>query len=173
MASAKLVSADAMHRAVAGDPQFRCPRRPTLCRGLVVVPLPDGILVEGGPSRQVLRGAATRDLVPTVLPLLDGTLDKEEIAERTGAPVPHIERLLALLYTCGLLEEGEDGSGPPELPATPFWSRSLDSTRVNTCTGEVLHRLASARLAVAGDPELGSLLCGELAAASPGRCWRP
>ncbi len=162
----QLVSAEDMRRAVADDPQFRCPRRPALVRGLVRLHLHDGILVEGAPSRQILRGAATRDLVPAILPLLDGTLDAGGIAERTGLPKPHVERVIALLYTCGLLEEGEaDTEAAPNTPEAAFWSRSLDSTRVNSRTSEVLARLTSAQIGVAGDGRLAKLILNELGAA--------
>src|SRR5207302_2080270 len=46
------LSAGAMAVAVATDPQFAPPIRPRLVAGLVVEPLPDGLLVEGTATRR-------------------------------------------------------------------------------------------------------------------------
>ncbi|MFD8881600.1 hypothetical protein ACFV0H_03625 [Streptomyces erythrochromogenes] len=157
MADNKLISAEEMRRAVAQDPQFSAPERPALCRGLVVVPFADGILVEGAPTRQVLRGAAARDLAARVLPLLDGTRDVAQLAQQTDAPVQHIEQVVALLYTCGLLEEGA-GDDEVDDPAAVFWSRSLDSTRVNRNAAEAMKLLTGTRVAVVTDGGTGERL---------------
>ncbi|MGA5555355.1 hypothetical protein [Streptomyces lavendulocolor] len=160
MADNKLISAEEMRRAVAQDPQFNAPARPALCRGLVVVPFSDGILVEGGPTRQILRGTATRELIPRVLPLLDGTRDAARVAEQAEVPVQHVEQVIALLYTCGLLEEGADpaGSGGTEAddPSAVFWSRSLDSTRVNRSAAEAMRRLSGTHVVIVADGDIGA-----------------
>ncbi|KOU23950.1 hypothetical protein ADK52_15540 [Streptomyces sp. WM6372] len=170
MAHNTLVSAEDMRRAVAQDPQFKAPARPALCRGVVVVPFADGILVEGGPTRQVLRGVATRDLIPKLLPLLDGTRDVAEVAEHAGVPVLHVEQVVALLYTCGLLEDGGAGDGPsPEGPSALFLSRNLDSTRVNRNTSEVLARLSGTHVAVRARGDIGVRIQDALLAAGFGR----
>ncbi|MEX2982481.1 SagB family peptide dehydrogenase [Streptomyces sp. C36] len=174
MANSKLISAQDMRRAVATDPQFTAPRRPALCRGLVQLPIEGGLLVEGAPTRQILRGTATRDLIPKLLPLLDGTHDQAEIAELAGVPVEHVAQVVALLYTCGLLEEGDPSgthpadraeAGSTAAHAARYWSRSLDSTRVNRSTSEVLDRLRDTRVAIAGDAALGGLVGDLLLAA--------
>ncbi|MEU2158859.1 hypothetical protein ABZ532_28265 [Streptomyces sp. NPDC019396] len=158
MADNKLISAEEMRRAVAQDPQFNAPVRPALCRGLVVVPFADGILLEGGPARQILRGAATRELIPRVLPLLDGTRDVPGVAEQANVPVQHVEQVVALLYTCGLLEEGADpvDESAADGPAAEFWSRSLDSTRVNRSAAEAMRRLSSTHVVVVAGGDVGA-----------------
>ncbi|AJC59443.1 nitroreductase family protein [Streptomyces sp. 769] len=175
MANSKLISAQDMRRAVATDPQFRAPTRPAVCRGLVVVPLPDGILVEGTPSRQVLRGAATRDLVPKLIPLFDGTRELLEIAEQADVPMEHVQQVVALLYTCGLLEEGASATAEGQTAAdtddhaVTFWSRNLDSTRVNRSAVEVVARLENARVTVAGDADHAALVRDGLVEAGVGQ----
>ncbi|MBT2445598.1 nitroreductase family protein [Streptomyces sp. ISL-43] len=174
MVDSKLLSARDMHRAVVTDPQFRVPRRPALCRGLVTVPLPDGILVEGAAGRQVLRGAATRELIPKLLPLFDGTREVSAVAAAADVRVEHVEQARALLYTCGLLEEGApqdpdataDGAGSfdGDGPVARYLSRNLDSTRVNISAFEAARRLTRARVAVAGDGPICALVRDELAA---------
>ncbi|MFI1470978.1 nitroreductase family protein [Streptomyces wuyuanensis] len=157
MADNKLISAEEMRRAVAQDPQFNAPIHPALCRGLVVVPFADGILVEGGPTRQILRGAATRELIPRVLPLLDGTRDARRAAEEADVPVQHVEQAVALLYTCGLLEEGADsGDSDADGTSAAFWSRSLDSTRVNRSAAEATRRLRAMHVVIVADGGIGA-----------------
>ncbi|MFE7295113.1 nitroreductase family protein [Streptomyces sp. NPDC057579] len=167
MANSKLISAQDMRRAVTTDPQFTVPTRPALCRGLVMLPIDGGLLVEGSPTRQILRGQATRDLLPKLLPFLDGKHEQDKIAELAGVPSEHVAQVIALLYTCGLLEEGDlSGENPADstetgstaTQAARYWSRSLDSTRVNRNTAEVLARLREARVVITGDAELGGLV---------------
>jgi SagB-type dehydrogenase family enzyme len=163
----QLISAEDMRRAVTADPQFQVPRHPLLPASLVRVDLPDGILMEGAPTRQVLRGGATRDLVPAVLPLLDGARTVADVAQESGLPLPHVERVVALLYTCGLLVEGSKDStaelaSAPALEQLAYWSRNLDSTRVNVRASQAVARVAAARVAVTGDLDLAELLLGEL-----------
>ncbi|MHC3394134.1 nitroreductase family protein [Streptomyces lavendulocolor] len=173
MADNKVISAEEMRRAVAQDPQFNAPLRPALCRGLVVVPFTDGILVEGGPTRQILRGAATRELIPRVLPLLDGTRDVAGVAEQADVPVQHIQQVVALLYTCGLLEEGVDtvdsDSSVADGPTAMFWSRSLDSTRVNRSAAEVVRRLGAMHVVIVADSGVGAGLRDSLLRNGVGR----
>ncbi|THA46552.1 nitroreductase family protein [Streptomyces sp. A1136] len=170
MADNKLISAEEMRRAVAQDPQFSAPKQPALCRGLVVVPFSDGILVEGAPTRQVLRGAAARDLTARLLPLLDGARTVTQLAEQMVVPVQHIEQVIALLYTCGLLEEGAGNTAvmAADGAAAIFWSRSLDSTRVNRNAIEAMQRLNGTRVAVVTNGDVGEGLRDTLLASGFG-----
>lgn len=169
IAEPRLISAETMARAVETDPQFRPPRLPKLVDGLVIVPLESGLLVEGGPERQVFRGRAASELLPQLLPLLDGTRDPDALAEALGHDAPDAARkAVALLYTCGLVEEGEGaGAIDPEVgpEAIAFISRQVDSTRINRNAAEAIARLRAAEVALLGDPESVALLATELAAA--------
>ncbi|GIH75825.1 TOMM precursor leader peptide-binding protein [Planobispora longispora] len=151
MAKPSLIPAEAMSHAVAFDPQFRMPRRPRLVPGLVTLPLPDGLLVEGTPTRQALRGAAARTLIPRLLPELDGRRDIDGLAADLDLPPAHLHQAVSLLYTCGMLEDAAGPAmpeGTPE-PSAVFLSRSIDSSRVNVSGGEAARRLAAARVALA------------------------
>src|SRR5262245_8394416 len=67
-------------------------------------------LLELGGTVVTLEGRAVEQLVPKLLPLLDGTRTVAELAEELGPPVaPAIERALALLAENRLLVEGGDG----------------------------------------------------------------
>jgi len=74
------------------------------------------LLLEHAQSLVVLEGEAVRTLLPSLLPLLDGTHGIEELALRLGpAARPAIESALELLTAHGLVVDGPDA--PPDLRA--------------------------------------------------------
>src|SRR5262245_23245446 len=99
------ISAVTMARAARFDPQFAVPVRPRVRRGLAVRPYPDHLVVDGTPTRHVLRGTAATQLVPRMLPLLDGVRDHDAVAAALGLPVATVFTALSLLWTCGVVEE--------------------------------------------------------------------
>ncbi|MDH2392159.1 hypothetical protein QCN29_25930 [Streptomyces sp. HNM0663] len=122
--------------AVQGDPQFRVPERPQLCRGLHIVDTPEGVVVDGAAERQHLRGASAAVLRQTLLPLLDGTRDHAALAEATGWSLKAVGQAVATLYFGGVLEDAEqavalpEGTGPSSSAAI-WMSRTLDCSRVH------------------------------------------
>ena len=93
------------------------PDRPLLAPWYRLAEDGDRLLLEHGQSLVVLEGAAVRRLLPTLLPLLDGTLTVAEVYKRLGEPVrPAVEAALETLAHHGLLSEGP--SAPPHLSAT-------------------------------------------------------
>ncbi|GGP95461.1 TOMM precursor leader peptide-binding protein [Streptosporangium pseudovulgare] len=175
MTKPSLVPAEAMSHAVANDPQFRMPRRPRLVPGLVTLPLPDGLLIEGTPTRQVLRGTAARTLIPRLLPELDGRREPAGLAADLELSPAHLHQALSMLYTCGVLEDAA-GPGTPEgtpEPSAVFLTRSIDASRVNVSGGEAVRRLAAARVALAvADPRLAAALRRALLAGGIGAVTR-
>jgi len=164
------VSAQAMALAVETDPQFMAPERPSLLPGLVFVPLPDGLLVEGAAERQVLRGRAASTLLPAILPLLDGSRTRTQVAQTLPGTAPEaVQATLAMLYTCGLLEDAAGpahpaGSEPTGAAAqsAAFLTRQIDTTRVNRNGAEIMARLGTARVLILGDPDGGDRVVAEL-----------
>jgi bacteriocin biosynthesis cyclodehydratase domain-containing protein len=79
----------------------------------------DRLLLEHGRSVVVLEGGAVRTLLPSLLPLLDGSRTFEQIVERMGAPTaPAVAQALDLLAEHGLLVEGpSSSSGAPAAEA--------------------------------------------------------
>ncbi|WP_146082590.1 MULTISPECIES: hypothetical protein [unclassified Rathayibacter] len=159
MSESGVLGAEAMGVAALTDPQFRLPRRPRLAPGLVVVPGDDGVLVEGGPTRQLLGGRAAGAVLGALLPLLDGSRSIEELAAETGRALRATHSAVALLYASGLLE---DAQGAPDVTgadpaALAFYSRSIDSTRVNASGAEAVQRLRTSRVLVAAGPTASGL----------------
>jgi hypothetical protein len=159
-----------MALAVETDPQFMAPERPSLLPGLVFVPLPDGLLVEGAAERQVLRGRAASTLLPAILPLLDGSRTRTQVAQTLPGTAPEaVQATLAMLYTCGLLEDAAGpahpaGSEPTGAAAqsAAFLTRQIDTTRVNRNGAEIMDRLGTARVLILGDPDCGDRVVAEL-----------
>ncbi|MGD0720182.1 MAG: nitroreductase family protein [Roseiarcus sp.] len=163
-----LVTADSMARAVATDPDIVVPGRPKLCEGLCLVAVRDGLLIEGAAERQYLTGRATVDLLPRLLPALDGRADVEGVARRIDAPVDHVRAAVALLYTRGLLEEG--GGPPPRNEADVFLSRATDSTAVNANGAEARARLDRSKALIVGEGRFAADLSDLLRRSGVGDC---
>jgi SagB-type dehydrogenase family enzyme len=147
-----------MARAIEADPQFAPPNRPRFVDGVVVVRAGDRLVVEGTGERQLLRGSAAVALVPRLIETLDGTRDAAAIAAALpDVPAAHLRSAVALLYTCGLLVEGEPAPDVTRATTGPtaewvaFIGRHLDTTRASRSPDEAVHRLAVARVAVVGD----------------------
>lgn len=150
--SKNILQAEAMGVATLGDPQFRLPHHPVLTRGLVSVHTEHGLLVEGGPSRQLLGGGASAAL-QTLWDAMDGRRTVIELARDTGLSQRSVHSIASLLYTSGLLEEAEqspDVTGFNE-HALDFLSRSVDSTRVNLSGAHAATRLSQSRIAIVTD----------------------
>lgn len=166
MSELKTVSATDIAHAVALDPQFRVPTFPAFVEGVVVIPIENGLVVEGSAERQVFRGYAALSLLPHLLPLLDGTRTLDRLAaELPDIPPEAIANAVSLLYTRGLLEEGGPAQAAPQsVPKEiiTFFRRHVDVTRVNSSGLEAAVRLEQARLVVTGGERFGALLAKEL-----------
>ncbi|MGW7429231.1 nitroreductase family protein [Streptomyces sp. NPDC054861] len=150
-----VITAEAMASAALNDPQFHVPARPRLRRGLSLHHTPEALVVEGTPKKQLLRGAAARELLPRMLPLLDGSRGHEDVADALGIPAGTVFKALSLLWTCGLIEEAASPERASRAAAVPdtladFLSRIGDSTGANHAWEEALDRLARARVDVFG-----------------------
>ena len=150
-------------RAARRDLQFRIPRKPVVRLGLRARPDEGGWIVDGARKSQVLGGAFAREHMGPLLKACDGTRTLDEIGEVTGIGPQAAFEAVSLLWTGGIVEEGDTepapGDPPPELAR--LLSRLGDSTGVNDSWQDAARRLAAARVAVVGDAELA----GEMVAA--------
>ncbi|MFC7479476.1 hypothetical protein ACFQX7_04655 [Luedemannella flava] len=156
------LSAAAMARVVATDPQFTVPVRPCLVPGLVRVALDDGLAFVGTGSRQtVLRGRSATTLLPRLLPALDGTRTVAELASTLpDVTEADLRACVSVLYVSGVLQEGP--AGPSAGPLLDHLGRHLDTTRVNRSRHEAAERLTGTRVLVAGPEPLATRLRAEL-----------
>lgn len=140
------------------------PRWPRLRRGLATAPVPGGMLVEGGPSRQLLRGEAAIALLPRLLPGLDGTRDRAQIAAGLSLTLPQLDQALSLLDQCGLLEwvvPGRPAGFAADHVAT-YLSRTIGITDDCPAADEYADRLAGATVLVAAPAALAGLIAADL-----------
>ena len=162
-ATSSVMRAGDVGRAARRDLQFRIPRRPVVRLGLRARPDEDGWIVDGARKSQVLGGAFAREHMGPLLEACDGTRTLDEIGEVTGIGPQAAFEAVSLLWTGGIVEEGdtEPAPGDPAPELARLLSRLGDSTGVNDSWQDAARRLAAARVAVVGDNELA----GEMVAA--------
>lgn len=149
-----VLQAEAMGIATLGDPQFRLPLLPAMAPGLVVLPTDHGLLVEGGPTRQLLGGDAGGDL-RLVWSALDGSRAVADVALSTGLETRRVHSITSLLYASGLLEDAQD---IPEVEnfneqSLLFMRRSIDSSRVNISGAHAAQRLQLATVCLVANDD--------------------
>ena len=151
-------------RAARRDLQFRIPRRPVVRLGLRARPEETGWIIDGARKSQVLGGAFAREHMGSLLQACDGTRTLDEIGEVTGIGPQAAFEAVSLLWTGGIVEEGdtEPAPGDPAPELARFLSRLGDSTGVNDSWQDAARRLAAARVAVVGDTELAGEMVSAL-----------
>lgn len=153
-----VLQAEAMGIATLGDPQFKLPLRPAIAPGLVVLPTDHGLLVEGGPARQLFGGDAGGDL-RSVWSALDGSRGISDVALSTNLEERRVHSITSLLYASGLLEDASDA---PEVTgfdeqALLFMRRSIDSSRVNISGAHAASRLQRASVCLVANDDHADL----------------
>jgi bacteriocin biosynthesis cyclodehydratase domain-containing protein len=125
------------------------PSRPALVGWCRVVEDGSRLLVEHGGTVVTFEGRAVRALLPSLLPLLDGTRTLDALAAALGPPVePAVVRALALLAEHGLLVDGDAGP-PDDTPRTAAASYVAAVTR-RTTPADASAALGEARVVVLG-----------------------
>jgi bacteriocin biosynthesis cyclodehydratase domain-containing protein len=134
-----------------------------LIPGIMALPADGRLVVAGTPRRQVLRGKTATQVVPRILPLLDGTRTEEEIVRELRAPRGQFDRIVAALDSCGLLEPA---AGTPTLDALPdevvaHYGRFRDG-RVYAGVSEMADVLGAARVCVVAEDDLADRMVQDL-----------
>ncbi|MDQ3067210.1 MAG: TOMM precursor leader peptide-binding protein [Actinomycetota bacterium] len=113
----------------------------------------DGIVLEHGRSTVGFGGAAATQLLPALLPLLDGERTVDEIVDVLGRPVESaVENALGLLARHALLTEG-----PPALPRSRVERTAIALAQMAPLSpSRIAGRLAETRVLVEGDAGLAS-----------------
>ncbi|EFW28508.1 hypothetical protein HMPREF9057_00088, partial [Actinomyces sp. oral taxon 171 str. F0337] len=99
-------------RAARRDLQFRIPRRPVVRLGLRARPDETGWIIDGARKSQVLGGAFAREHMGPLLQACDGTRTLDEIGEVTGIGPQAAFEAVSLLWTGGIVEEGDTEPAP-------------------------------------------------------------
>lgn len=168
MNEAKLVPAQLIGRALATDLNLHLPQRPRFPEGFSVIPLPDGLQVEGAAERQVFRGSAATTILPRIIRMLDGSKTLEEVAAAMELSPQAVHNAVSLLYSRGLLVDGglDSQVDLSTIPASllAFFRRSVDITRINRNEVEAIGRLQTMRLGLVGAAEHAAPLVAQLKA---------
>ena len=126
-ATGSVMRAGDVGRAARSDLQFRIPRRPVVRLGLRARPDETGWIIDGARKSQVLGGAFAREHMGPLLEACDGTRTLDEIGEVTGIGPQAAFEAVSLLWTGGIVEEGdtEPAPGEPAPELARFLSLSL------------------------------------------------
>jgi hypothetical protein len=135
--------------------------RPRIVPGLVLVPLSDGLLVDGTERLQFLEFKPERSFIPHLIALLDGTRTLPQI-ERAFPNMAgrHVRAAVSLLRSNGLVEDIEDDPSRLEIPESEtikFLSRYKSVTEINRSGIEAYEKLLAAELVII---EGGEKSCG-------------
>jgi SagB-type dehydrogenase family enzyme len=146
--------------------------RPRLCDGLVILPAAGGLLIEGGPRRHLLTGAAAASVVRKMLPLLDGQHTLGRLAAALDLPAGRVQQAVRLLDQCGLLEEGASlppGALSPAPDVALSLSRHVNVTRVRRRAGALAAALADSAVLLTAPPAIARPVADDLRAAGVGQ----
>jgi len=123
------------------------PDRPAIAPWCRLVEDGSRVLIEQGGMLVTLEGGAARALLPTLLPLLDGTRTRAELEETLGhAAAPAVDNALTLLAEHQLLVDGPTEEGHPAGAAAAFTAAVVGTTT----PAAAVDALEGARVAVVG-----------------------
>ncbi|QSB04080.1 hypothetical protein [Natronoglycomyces albus] len=143
------------------------PRHPLLAPGLAIVAEPGLILIEGGPRRVRISGAASTAILASLLPLLDGHSSPAQLASQLDVPLDHVTTLLDALRQRGLLVTGPGEASPDA--ATAFVARHLSVTGAHDHPTAVAQALNKQELFIAAPSEIFARLRTDAIKAGMGR----
>ncbi len=152
-----------LHLLLRCKPVTAVPEKPLLAPWYRLVEADDQLLLEHGQSVVVIEGAAVKAFLPALLPLLDGTSDRDELVERLGvAARPAVDLALETLASHGLLVEGPDVSSG--MTATAYALAAMFDLAPRVAA----ERLSEAVVAVVGSSRAGSEVVRLLRASGAG-----
>ncbi|MFG2719315.1 hypothetical protein ACGFW5_13625 [Streptomyces sp. NPDC048416] len=136
---------------------------PALRKGLAIIPVTDGLIIEGGDRRQHFTGAAATDVLGRLFPLLDGSTKVSSLSAQLGVTDDHVRQMLGLLAGLGFLEP-EASEGDEETHV--YLSRT---TSVSYRSGNEARRfLGQLNILLATGPDLGARIAADLTASGVG-----
>jgi SagB-type dehydrogenase family enzyme len=133
------------------------PLRPRFIREAVLAPFENGFVVDGTDRLCSLAGGAARNILPALIPLMDGTRELPELENALeGVPATRVREAITVLFGSGLLEDAT-GECPAETDGTPatvaFFRRFLRATGANRNARHAYQKLADVTVIVAAAPD--------------------
>ncbi|GAA3869725.1 nitroreductase family protein [Streptomyces sedi] len=147
---------------------------PALRRGLAVIAHDGGTIVQGGTRRHVFRGRTAREVLPVLLPLLDGTRTRPRLCAAVGLSAPQLDAVLALLRRRGLLEERR-GRRAERVAShvADFVSRGVEWTGAHRDADACLDALGRTAALVYGPAGTAGVIAADLAESGVGHTATP
>lgn len=133
-------------------PDTNANRQPRLRRGLAMTTAGDSILIEGGPSRQMLSGATAVPLIPRLFQALDGRRCREQLCAELALSGVQLDSVIRLLDEIGLLEwapPGDSLSFSSEHVAE-YMSRTIAIREAYSSTDDLARTLADSTILLVG-----------------------
>ncbi|MDO5099891.1 MAG: hypothetical protein Q4D85_14225 [Corynebacterium sp.] len=162
MKTKKGLSANHIGQAAKFDPQLRVPKFPRIRRDIDVEQNENELVVTGTPKRQIFRGSVAATILPKLMHLLDGKHDHQALSQQLEVSEEIVFRILALLWTSGVIEENSPRIGSNEIDQNEalvnFVSRIGDSTAANSCWEDAVTRWSNTHFAIWGNRELSARL---------------
>lgn len=149
------------------DQSSPVPEYPRLQPGTELVPVGAGeALLRSFSGTVMLSGEFVRNVLPAVLPMLDGTRSREALLEEVGDFQPELDNFLRLLGRKGLLVDDTDGLGVSngaDSGASAYWAVHGPGSPL------AAGRLRDATVVLAGLGAIGLTVARALAASGVGR----
>jgi hypothetical protein len=147
-----------------------------LRRGLTMVPVGEGLLIDGAPRRHLLKGrvlAPVLPVLPRLVSMLDGDHGHGRICQELGLDLAQLDEFLALLAECGLLEHVSlprpgPGSGAPDHVAV-FLSRTAAASHGHGSGAGLSAALAGSGALIVAPREIGQQIAADLSETGVGR----
>jgi SagB-type dehydrogenase family enzyme len=143
--------------------------RPRSRQRLAVTPMGESLLIEGGPSRQVLNGKATLSLVPRLLKTLDGRRSREQLARDLALSDAQVDQAVRLLDECGLLEWVPPDAVPSRTDhVAAYLSRTIAVSESCPSADDVFAKLSDSTVLLAAPRYLAEPIAADLSATGVG-----
>jgi SagB-type dehydrogenase family enzyme len=144
-----------IHSGAAGrslHPDDRLPRQPRFVSEVALIPMENGLIVDGTDQLKILKGATVGSLLANLIPLMDGSRTIGRLESVLPEFPPRLVRMgVSLLFQCGLVEEGsvEADSITATNPETlAFLRRYATAANVNRSGQEAYSKLQASHVLV-------------------------
>jgi bacteriocin biosynthesis cyclodehydratase domain-containing protein len=138
--------------------QARLPQRspkpwPRLARSLAVIPVADGVIIDGG-QRRIRLGSARSTMLCRLVSLLDGHRSPESVCRQLGVTHEQLDRVIGKLREEGLIEfaPSDEAHWPLADHVFGYLARAGRATEEYKCVEELLASLAEAAVLLVAVP---------------------
>jgi SagB-type dehydrogenase family enzyme len=140
------------------DATSAIPWRPRFVRELLLATVEHGVVVDGADQLHVLWGETTKSLLPTLIPLMDGS---RTLSELDGAlphlPAQQVRAAVWSLFQWGLVEDGNEDTTPDlaiNTDTLAFFRRYIGTTGINRNGREAYGRLLATDVVIVTSDEV-------------------